>query len=167
MYNKELRDKASKLLALCHKRGVKITVAESCTGGLLAGLLTEIPNCSPVFEFGFVTYSNEAKTELLDVRSELIEAHGAVSGEVAKAMAEGALRKAYAGVSCAITGIAGPSGGTKQKPVGLVYIAVATPKKVTVKKNNFKGTRTEIRLSAVSAALEMLLKENPMTKKRA
>jgi len=156
MYNKELRDKASRLLALCHKRGMKITVAESCTGGLLAGLLTEIPNCSPVFEVGFVTYSNDAKCELLDVRSELIEAHGAVSEQVAKAMAEGALRKAYAGISCAITGIAGPSGGTKQKPVGLVYIAVATPKKLTVKKNNFKGTRTEIRLASVKKSVDML-----------
>src|SRR5215813_13385728 len=122
MVDRELTEAARALLDLCRRKRLKLAAAESCTGGLLAGLLTEIPGSSDVFERGFVTYSNQAKQEMLGVTQSLIAAHGAVSAEVARAMAQGALNHAPAHLSVAITGIAGPGGGTADKPVGLVYL---------------------------------------------
>ena len=156
MFTDELRRKQPKLLDICREKGLKLATAESCTGGLIAALLTEIPGSSDVFDRGFVTYSNASKVELLDVDAELIEEDGAVSEQVAEAMAQGALTRAKADIAVAVTGIAGPDGGTPQKPVGLVYIAVATRENIIVEKNNFTGNRTEIRLQSVAKALDML-----------
>ncbi|MDP9137072.1 MAG: nicotinamide-nucleotide amidohydrolase family protein, partial [Pseudomonadota bacterium] len=116
---------AEALLALCRSRHLRIASAESCSGGLLAALLTEIPGSSDVFERGFVTYSNEAKIELLDVDRDVISQFGAVSREVALAMAAGALKHSTANLAAAITGVAGPGGGTPGKPVGTVHVAAA------------------------------------------
>lgn len=106
-------------------RQFRLATAESCTGGLIAATLARVPGCSSVLERGFVTYSNEAKTEMLEVPAELIGRRGAVSAEVALAMAEGALRHAQAELAVAVTGVAGPGGGSAEKPVGLVHIAAA------------------------------------------
>ena len=121
-----LVERATALLRTYEARGRRIATAESCTGGQLAALLTEIPGSSAVVERGFVTYSNEAKSELLGVAPELIAAHGAVSEPVARAMAEGALGASRANVAVSITGIAGPGGGTPEKPVGTVCVDVAS-----------------------------------------
>jgi nicotinamide-nucleotide amidase len=117
---------AARVLVVCRARGWMLATAESCTGGLVAAHLTAIAGSSDVVERGFVTYSNEAKSELLGVSSELISAHGAVSREVAVAMATGAIARSRAAVAVSITGIAGPGGGSALKPVGLVHLAVAT-----------------------------------------
>ena len=125
MFSAAITEAASALLEQARARGLRIATAESCTGGLIAAALTAIPGSSDVVERGFVTYSNEAKTEMLGVPAELIARKGAVSMEVALAMAEGALRHARADVVVAVTGVAGPGGGTDAKPVGLVHIACA------------------------------------------
>jgi nicotinamide-nucleotide amidase len=122
---RDLRERAAALLKAYGQRGLKIATAESCTGGLVAALLTEIAGSSAVVERGFVTYSNEAKTELVGVPADLIAAHGAVSEPVARAMAEGALAHSRAHVAVALTGIAGPGGATVAKPVGLVHFGLA------------------------------------------
>jgi PncC family amidohydrolase len=157
MFDRALLKKTETLLAECRRKKIKIATAESCTGGLVAALLTEIPGASDVFDRGFVTYSNAAKIKQLAVPAALIKKHGAVSAEVASAMAKGALKKSDADIAVSITGIAGPGGGTKQKPLGLVYIAVATRKRVAVTKNNFTGTRTEIRLQAVKTVVGLII----------
>jgi nicotinamide-nucleotide amidase len=124
MFEAALRAGAEELLATARAQSLRLVTAESCTGGLIAGLLTEIPGSSDVVERGFVTYSNQAKEDLLGVPADLIHRHGAVSAEVARAMAQGALEHSLAQLAVAVTGIAGPGGGTAAKPVGLVYIAV-------------------------------------------
>jgi nicotinamide-nucleotide amidase len=124
----KLRQEAESLLDLCRQRGLMIATAESCTGGLLSAYLTSIAGASDVLERGFVTYSNAAKTEMLSVEPRIIEAVGAVSKEVALAMAAGALLHSHAHISAAVTGVAGPGGGTEEKPVGLVHFAVAKRK---------------------------------------
>jgi nicotinamide-nucleotide amidase len=116
---------AAELLGACRAKHLTLAAAESCTGGLLAALLTEVPGSSDVFERGFVTYSNAAKTEQVGVPADLIERHGAVSEEVARAMACGALQHSRADLAVAVTGVAGPGGGTAAKPVGLVHLAAA------------------------------------------
>lgn len=133
-----------------------LTTAESCTGGLIAKLLTDLPGTSEVFDSGFITYSNEAKTAMLGVPAELIKQHGAVSEEVAKAMAEGARKTAGTDVAVAVTGIAGPAGGSAEKPVGLVYIAVATAQGTTTQKHLFTGSRDEIRHATANRAFELI-----------
>lgn len=125
MIDRDLAERAGALLARYEARGWRIATAESCTGGLLAAMLTEIPGSSAVVERGFVTYSNEAKAELLGIPMGLIATHGAVSEPVARAMAEGALRGSRAEVAVSITGIAGPGGATPTKPVGLVHFGLA------------------------------------------
>jgi nicotinamide-nucleotide amidase len=120
---KEIMDLAIDVLSACRERGELIATAESCTGGLVAGALTAIPGASDVFERGFVTYSNASKSEMLGVPVWLIERHGAVSEDVARAMAGGALTHSHANLAVAVTGIAGPDGGTAEKPVGLVHFA--------------------------------------------
>src|ERR1700704_3533938 len=130
--DQELVERARALLDLCRTKGLKIATAESCTGGLIAALLTEIAGSSDVFERGFVTYSNEAKEAMLGIAPALIRQHGAVSECVARAMAEGAIRNSAAQVAVAVTGIAGPGGGSDEKPVGLVHIAAARASEATL-----------------------------------
>ncbi len=155
---KDLLDLAKDVFSAASGRSVKITTAESCTGGLIGGCLTAIPGSSDVFECGFITYSNESKTRLLGVPRDAITQNGAVSDIVAAAMAEGALAQSDATFSISVTGIAGPGGGSKDKPVGLVYLAVAqTGEDAVVKRYVFAGSRTDIRRAAVAAGLELLL----------
>jgi len=135
-----------------------LATAESCTGGLIAALFTSISGSSAVFSCGLVTYSNESKMRILNVPENLLIQDGAVSESVAKSMAEGALLTGNAGISVAVTGIAGPNGGTQEKPVGLVHIAVAkVGSKTRHKRNVFNGDRDAIRMSTVAEALSMLL----------
>ena len=151
---------ATRVLADARARGVMIATAESCTGGLVAAALTDIAGSSDVIERGFVTYSNQAKTEMLGVDARLIEAHGAVSAEVAGAMALGALKHSRASLAVSITGVAGPGGGSAAKPVGLVHFAVAAGdgRVNRVEKRFGALSRTTIRTRAVETAL-MLLSE--------
>ena len=160
MFPKKSIELAERVVRACEAAGLRISTAESCTGGLIAAALTEIPGASNVLERGFVAYSYAAKTELLGVPADLIEAHGAVSPEVAQAMAEGALGGAPAELSVAITGIAGPGGATPAKPVGLVQLAAARKGAETLSERHvFSGDRGEVRLQGVQAALEMLLRQ--------
>lgn len=154
----ELTSLAQSVFSLCRERGLRIATAESCTGGLLAALLTEFPGSSHVFERGFVTYSNEAKSELLGVSAALLAMHGAVSEEVAHAMAAGCLEKSNAELSASITGVAGPGGGTAEKPVGLVCIACLRRGKDPDISKLMLGPRSrrEIRLAAIAEALRLL-----------
>ncbi len=157
MFSKNQLILARKLLMAYESRHLTLATAESCTGGLIAALLTEIPGSSAVLERGFVTYSNAAKREVLGVRLVTLRKYGAVSEEVARAMAQGALKRSHARVAVSVTGIAGPAGGTKAKPVGLVYIAVATKRKVFAQEFRFKGTRRKIRLEAMRSVLGLLM----------
>jgi nicotinamide-nucleotide amidase len=147
------------LLDLYRRRGWMIATAESCTGGLIAATLTEIAGSSDVVDRGFVTYSNEAKTDLIDVPAALIAQHGAVSAEVARAMALGALARSRATISVAVTGIAGPGGGSAEKPVGLVYIGLARKGEAEplVERHVFDGRRHEVRLQTVVRAIDLLI----------
>lgn len=140
---------------LLHKQWLLAT-AESCSGGLLAGACTDLSGSSNWFERGWVTYSNAAKTELLGVDATLIERHGAVSEHVARAMAEGALRHSTAQVAVAVTGVAGPTGGSAEKPVGLVWFGFALPGRVLTEKMNFPGDRAAVRAATVHHALQRL-----------
>lgn len=153
-----LLDLAATVLERAKARGVMVATAESCTGGLIAGCLTEIAGSSAVVERGFVTYSNEAKTEMLGVPAETIDALGAVSEEVARAMAEGALARSLAGLTVAVTGVAGPGGGSTEKPVGLVHFGCALAGGETLHRREvFAGDRSAVREATVRTALEMLL----------
>lgn len=149
---------AAEVLAGYRRAGLKITTAESCTGGLIAGLLTEIPGSSDVVERGFVVYSNEAKTGLLGVPAKMLAKDGAVSEAAARAMAEGALSASLADVAVSVTGIAGPGGGTEAKPAGLVWFACARrgfPTKAREARFGDIG-REKVRLASVRVALELL-----------
>lgn len=159
-FSADLLSLASAILDEARAKGLRIATAESCTGGLLAGLFTEIPGSSDVFERGFVTYSNEAKIDMVLVEPELLAAHGAVSQEVARAMAGGALISSRADVSVAVTGIAGPGGGTAEKPVGLVHFAAARFEHETLHEEHRFGDigRSAVRLKSVEAALILLRK---------
>jgi nicotinamide-nucleotide amidase len=158
MFSAALLSRAEKLLADARGKGLKIACAESCTGGLIAALLTEIAGSSDVFERGFVTYSNDAKEQMLGVPGETLRQHGAVSEAVARAMAEGAIRNSAAQLSVAVTGIAGPGGGTAEKPVGLVHIAAARAGEATLHCACRFGDigRNEVRLATVDAALRLV-----------
>jgi nicotinamide-nucleotide amidase len=179
MFDAELCDRAAKLIVLCRARGLRIASAESCTGGLVAGLITSIAGSSDVFERGFVTYSNAAKAENLGVDAALIDRFGAVSAEVAQAMAVGLLQRSPADVGVSITGIAGPGGGSAEKPVGLVHFGCARrggssfeSRVISSRPNESSRSesalalvekrfgdlgRTEVRLAAVATALDLLL----------
>jgi nicotinamide-nucleotide amidase len=151
-----LRD-AESLLEVCRATGLHIATAESCTGGLIAATLTAIAGSSDVVDRGFVTYSNEAKTEMLGVPAELIAAVGAVSEPVARAMAAGALDRARVELAVSVTGIAGPGGGSAEKPVGLVWFGLARAGRETrTLRRVFPGDRTEVRRATVAQALELL-----------
>ena len=134
-----------------------LATAESCTGGMVATAITDISGSSGWFERGFVTYSNQAKTEMIGVPPELIEKHGAVSEPVARAMAEGALTNSRAQVSLAVTGVAGPGGGTPEKPVGMVSFGWSNRLHTTVETKTFKGDREQIRVQAAAHALRGML----------
>jgi nicotinamide-nucleotide amidase len=157
MFTPELIERAAALIALCRARGVKVATAESCTGGLVAGLLTEIPGSSAVVERGFVVYSNQAKQELLDVPAATLGAFGAVSQETARAMAQGAIARSHADFAVAVTGVAGPDGGTSEKPVGLVHFACAGAHDFMIALERRYGpqSRSAIRRESVRTALEM------------
>jgi nicotinamide-nucleotide amidase len=157
MLSPALLDEAASLLDACRARGVMLAIAESCTGGLIAAALTAIAGSSDVVDRGFFAYSNEAKTELVGVPAELIARHGAVSEEVTRAMAEGALARSRAGIAVAVTGIAGPGGGSLEKPVGLIWFGVAQRgQNVASEHQLFPGDRTAIRAAAVAHALAMI-----------
>jgi nicotinamide-nucleotide amidase len=158
MFAPELIERASALIAFCRARGLKIVTAESCTGGLVAGLLTDIPGSSAVLERGFVVYSNDAKRELLDVPAQTLEQFGAVSEQTARAMAQGAIAHSRAALAVAITGIAGPDGGTREKPVGLVHFSCSGPAGYAVALEKRYGAlgRAAVRQASVATALEML-----------
>ncbi len=148
---------AAELLAACREKHLKLATAESCTGGLIAAILTEVAGSSDVFERGFVTYSNEAKTEMLGVPADLIASHGAVSEAVARAMALGALRHSRANIAVSVTGVAGPGGGTAGKPVGLVHLGVARGETVTHQEIRLGDTgRRAIRLATVAEAFRLV-----------
>lgn len=138
-------------------RGQFLATAESCTGGLIASACTELSGSSDWFERGFVSYSNAAKTELLDVDAALIDAHGAVSEPVVRAMAEGALKRSRAQVSVAVTGIAGPSGGTADKPVGMVWFGWCVAGRTRTEMRCFPGDRAAVRAATVRFALQRLV----------
>ena len=157
--NRDQRTRA--LIQLCRERGLRIATAESCTGGLISACLTDVAGASSVFDRAFVTYSNAAKTDMLSVAPSLIATRGAVSAEVAEAMALGALQKSNAQLAVAVTGIAGPTGGTPDKPVGLVYLATAQiTSKGSIEQHNehtiFSGDRTQIRWATTDRAIALL-----------
>ena len=146
-----------RLQALCLDRGLGVATAESCTGGLVAKLITDVPGSSGYFRAGIVSYSNEAKARLLGVPEELLAAHGAVSAQVARSMAVGALERTGADLAVAVTGVAGPSGATDAKPVGLTYVAVADSGGVDVRRFNWPGDRAGNREAGARAAIELML----------
>lgn len=146
----------SRLVKLLLEKDLQITCAESCTGGMIASLLVNVPGVSEILMESYVTYSNEAKHRLLGVEQEALSKYGAVSQQVAFQMAEGAARAAGADAAIAVTGIAGPGGGTAQKPVGLVYIGTYLCGNIRVTENHFLGERYEIRKQAAEAALLQL-----------
>ncbi len=152
-----LMARVRELARACRETGDRVAVAESCTGGGLAAALTSIAGSSEWFDRGFVTYSNEAKQEMLGVSPATLRRHGAVSEAVAHEMARGALKRSRATRTAAITGIAGPGGGTVGKPVGLVWIAWARTGSVRARRFHFKGSRAAIRRQSVHAALQGLL----------
>jgi nicotinamide-nucleotide amidase len=157
MITQELLDDAAALLDECRARKVKLATAESCTGGLIAAVLTAIAGSSDVVERGFVTYSNAAKVELLGVPAELIGRLGAVSEQVVQCMAEGALLRSLAEIVVAVTGVAGPGGNSAEKPVGLVWFGLAQRGRLAVTEHHvFPGDRTAVRVAAVARAFALL-----------
>lgn len=158
MSSDELHRAVEKLVAACRAENLTLATAESCTGGLLAGLVTSVPGASEMFDRGFVTYSNAAKVECLGVCPDLLARFGAVSREVAAAMAEGALAHSRADIALSITGIAGPGGGSAEKPVGLVHFGLARRgAAVTTASNRFGDIgREAVRAAALAVALELL-----------
>lgn len=153
----DFEDLATEVLNICREKGLTVSTAESCTGGLIGATLTAISGASDVVDRGFITYSNQAKHEMLGVSSASLEQYGAVSDVVAQEMSEGSVLKANTGLCVAVTGIAGPTGGTAQKPVGLVYISCAKKGAATVvEKHIFDGSRDEVRQQTVKRALELL-----------
>ncbi len=161
VFDRDLTDRAAMLLQRLRERGQKLATAESCTGGLIAALLTEIPGSSDVVERGFVTYSNEAKMELLGVPEATLASVGAVSRETALAMAAGAVAHSRAQIAVAVTGVAGPGGGTPEKPVGLVHLCVQAQGKPPRHREMRYGdlSRAAIRMATVNTALDMLFEE--------
>jgi nicotinamide-nucleotide amidase len=158
MFSPPLLSLAQIVLTEAREKGLRLATAESCTGGLIAGLLTEIPGSSEVLDRGFVVYSDRAKSDLLAVPAGLIADQGAVSEAVARAMAEGAVENSNAHAAVAVTGVAGPGGGTNPKPVGLVHIAAAREGRAILHEAHRFGDigRSEIRLASVEAALKLL-----------
>lgn len=161
MFPSDLVERAANVLAKSRERGLHLVTAESCTGGLIAGCLTEVAGSSDVVDCGFVTYSNVAKQDLLNVPADMLDANGAVSEQVARAMAEGALERSGADIAIAVTGIAGPGGGTAEKPVGLVHMACARKEQHTLHRRCRFGDvgRGKVRELTVREALELILEQ--------
>ena len=158
LFPSDIVELAASVLSACRSRALKIATAESCTGGLISAALTEIAGSSDVLDRGFVTYSNEAKTAMLGVTPETLSTYGAVSNETAMEMASGALANSGADLAIAVTGVAGPGGGSAQKPVGLVYISLATKGRLTCRECRFgEISRENVRIETVRTALQMLL----------
>lgn len=158
LFPEDCTTRAQELLAACAKAGLRLATAESCTGGLIAGCLTEIAGSSAVVDRGYVVYDNRAKVEMLGVPEAVLAAHGAVSEATARAMAEGALARSGCGLAVAVTGIAGPGGGSAEKPVGLVHLAaMRRGGEVRHARQVFPGDRAAVRLATVMAALELAL----------
>jgi len=155
--DEELLDLAERVGATCRASGRTLATAESCTGGLVAHLITEVPGSSAYFLGGLVTYADGIKTALADVPPPVLEAHGAVSAQVAVAMAEGARRRLSVDVAVAVTGIAGPDGGTDTKPVGLTYVAVADVEGDTVRRHQWSDDRSGNKRASAAAALSLVL----------
>jgi PncC family amidohydrolase len=155
--DEELLDLARRVGIACRERGFSIGTAESCTGGMVAHLITEIPGSSEYFLGGLVTYSNQVKTALVGVHDDVIDAHGAVSAQVAKAMAEGARDRLAVDVAVAVTGVAGPDGGTVAKPVGLTYVAVADRAGDDVRRFIWDSDRAGNKRLSAAAALGLVL----------
>lgn len=147
-----------KVVALLTEQGKKLALAESCTGGRIASLITDVPGASSVFTHGYVTYANEAKHDMLGVPEALLETHGAVSEEVAIAMAEGALKNSGADIAVSVTGIAGPSGGSEAKPVGTVWIGLATAEKSFAMRKNHPHGREHFKQATSRDALDLVVK---------
>lgn len=160
-FDRTLIREAKNMLDACSSGGLRIATAESCTGGLIAAVITSIPGCSSVFERGFVTYSNDAKTEVLGIPAALIEEYGAVSEVVARDMAEGALARSRADIAVAVTGIAGPTGGSEDKPVGLVHFACARRDNPTEHLRMLYGERPreEIMQASVRQAFALIVRQ--------
>ena len=157
MFDHELREAAEHALAVCRKKGLKVVTAESCTGGLIAAALTAISGSSDVVDRAFITYSNEAKREMIGVPWDAILGHGAVSEYVARAMAGGALSRSNAQIAVSVTGVAGPGGGSAEKPVGLVHFgAVRAGHESIAERHVFPGDRDNIRRLTVLTALAMV-----------
>ncbi len=157
MFDHELREAAERVLTSCRQRGLKVVTAESCTGGLVAAAMTAIAGSSDVVDRAFITYSNEAKREMLGVSWDALLGHGAVSDPVARAMAAGALARSDADIAVSVTGVAGPGGGSAEKPVGLVHFAaVRTGIEPIAERHVFPGDRDGIRRVSVLTALTML-----------
>ena len=154
----DLTTLAAELGATLKARGLMLTLAESCTGGLASVAITEIPGSSAWFDRGFVTYSNAAKIEMLGVSAKTLETYGAVSEETAREMVSGALKNSHAQIACSITGVAGPGGGTPEKPVGMVCFAWAYAGKIISKTKKISGNRQHIRHLSAETALRELLK---------
>jgi nicotinamide-nucleotide amidase len=158
MFDAMLIEKAERLLKTCGERHMRVATAESCTGGLIAALLTEIPGSSVVIGRSFITYSNRAKREVLNVPAELLKQHGAVSEQVVQAMAQNTFDMTTAHLTVAVSGIAGPGGGSAEKPAGTVHMATATADGVTHMCHQFGDIgRTQVRLATVNAAMDMML----------
>jgi PncC family amidohydrolase len=153
----ELADLAVRLGARCGALGLRVATVESCTGGLLGHLITEVPGSSAYFVGGFVTYSDDLKRESVGVPDEVLAAHGAVSAQVALAMATGGRDRTAADLAVSVTGIAGPDGGSPSKPVGLTYVAVADGSGAEVRRHVWSGDRAENKRRSAAAALELLL----------
>lgn len=157
MYPQHILSVAERVISACRAAGLKLALAESCTGGLIGGCLTSVAGASDVLERGFITYANQAKTDLLGVTETVLAEYGAVSEQVARLMAEGALQGG-ADIAVSVTGIAGPGGGSDDKPVGLVHICAARAGSDTLhQRHNFEGDRDAVRMQTVEAALELLL----------
>lgn len=154
----EIRDAVQGLATECQRLGYTLAVAESCTGGSLAAAITDIAGASAFFLGGVVSYANEVKESVLGVPVEVLKEHGAVSAQTARAMAAGVRQRMSADVGISVTGIAGPTGATAGKPVGLVYIGVATPSDENLRRDIWPGDRADIRAASVHAALQLALK---------
>ena len=156
MFPIKIKLKAEKVFKLCLKKKIKLAFAESCTGGLLSSLITSYPNSSKIFTSGYVTYSNLSKRKMLDVKNKTLMKYGAVSKEVATEMVNGVWKKNKVNIALSITGIAGPTGQTKEKKIGLVYIGIKTKKGIDVNKFNFKGDRTKIRFNSLEKSIDLI-----------